>query len=109
MINFEDFLKVEIKIGEIKEVAILEKSDKLIVEKVDFGEGELRTVVSGIKNYFEDVQDLVGLKCAFVTNLEPRSIMGIESQAMIMAASTDDDIFSPLVVSSDIPVGTKIG
>jgi len=109
MINFEDFLKVEIKIGEIKEVTILEKSDKLIVEKVDFGEEELRTVVSGIKNYFEDVQDLVGLKCAFVTNLEPRSIMGIESQAMIMAASTDDGTFSPLVVSSDIPVGTQIG
>jgi methionyl-tRNA synthetase len=109
MINFEDFLKVEIKIGEIKEVTILEKSDKLIVEKVDFGEEEYRTVVSGIKNYFEDVQDLVGLKCAFVTNLEPRKIMGIESQAMIMAASTDEEDFSPLIVSQDIPVGTKIG
>jgi len=109
MINFEDFLKVEIKIGEIKEVTILEKSDKLIVEKVDFGEEEYRTVVSGIKNYFEDVQDLVGLKCAFVTNLEPRKIMGIESQAMIMAASTDEEDFSPLIVSQDIPAGTKIG
>jgi len=109
MINFDDFLKVEIKIGEIKEVEILEKSDKLIVEKVDFGEEELRTVVSGIKNYFDDPKELEGLKCAFVTNLEPRSIMGIESQAMIMAASTDDGTFSPLVVSPDIPVGTKIG
>lgn len=109
MINFEDFLKVEIRIGEIKEVEILEKSDKLIVENVDFGEEELRTVVSGIRNYFEDVQDLVGLKCAFVTNLEPRSIMGIESQAMIMAASTEEGDFSPLVVSQAIPAGTKIG
>lgn len=109
MINFDDFLKIEMKVGEIKEVEILEKSDKLIVEKVDFGEGELRTVVSGIKNFFDDVQVLVGLKCGFITNLEPRKIMGIESQAMIMAASTDDGTFSPLVVSADIPVGTKIG
>lgn len=107
MINYDDFKKVEITIGEIKSVDEIEKSDKLLLLAVDFGEDTPRTVVSGIKKYFEDPQSLISKKVGFVTNLEPRPIMGYESQGMILAANSDD-AFSLMEVSADIPAGTKI-
>lgn len=83
-ITIDDFKKVEIKIGEILSVETIEGSDKLLKLKVNFGTEE-RQVLSGIKAYFSDPQVLVGKKCPFVTNLAPRSMMGLESQAMILA------------------------
>lgn len=113
MISIEDFGKVEIRAGRILEAEEIEGSDKLLKLMVDFGEGAPRQVVSGIKKYFEDQQSLIGITCAFVTNLEPRSIMGFESQAMIMAASTssgqstsDDNHFT--LLKMDCPPGSKV-
>lgn len=108
MITIDEFKKSEISIGEIKQVELIEGSDKLLKLTVDFAEERPRTIVSGIRKYFEDPQILVGIKCAFATNLEPRPLMGIPSEAMILAASTDDGKFSVLRVSDDIPAGTKI-
>ncbi|PIR39943.1 MAG: methionine--tRNA ligase subunit beta [Candidatus Zambryskibacteria bacterium CG10_big_fil_rev_8_21_14_0_10_34_34] len=121
MINIEDFAKVEIRAGKILSVEEIDGSEKLLKLSVDFGEeGEIgggtspkepvtsvrgRQVISGIKKYFEDPQALVGITCAFVTNLEPRSIMGLESQAMIMAAS-DEDSFT--LLKMDCPAGSKV-
>ncbi len=107
MISIDEFKKGEISIGEIKVVELIEGSDKLLKLSVDFGEERLRTVVSGIRKHFEDSQTLVGTKCAFATNLEPRPLMGMTSEAMILAVSTDTD-FSLLKVSNTIPVGTKV-
>ncbi len=107
-ISIDDFKKVEIKIGKILFVEPIEKSDKLLKLSVDFAEGEPRQVLSGIKKYFSHPEDLAGVKCAFATNLEPRQMMGMESQAMLLAASSEDGAFSVLRVSDEIPAGTKI-
>ena len=93
MITINDFKKVEIKIGEIVSVENIEGSDKLLKLKVNFGTEE-RQVLSGIKAYFPDPQALVGKRCPFVTNLEPRMMMGLESQAMILAVGGTDTPFA---------------
>ena len=123
MINIEDFAKVEIRAGKILSVEEIDGSEKLLKLSVDFGEEEEigggtspkepatsvrgRQVISGIKKYFEDPQSLVGTTCAFVTNLEPRAIMGLESQAMIMAFS-GDNFFSLLKISENVPLGSLV-
>jgi len=108
MINYEDFQKVEIRIGEIKSAVRIEKSDKLLLLSVDFGEENPRTVVSGIALYFTDPQELVGVRCAFVTNLEPRPLMDYESQAMILGTRTDDG-FALLKPARELPSGSLVG
>jgi methionyl-tRNA synthetase len=107
MINIDDFKKTEITVGEIKVVEDVEGSEKLLKLTVDFGEEQPRTVLSGIKKYFANPQSLVGVRCPFVTNLEPRPLMGMTSEAMILAVSTDT-AFSLLRVGEEIPVGTKV-
>jgi methionyl-tRNA synthetase len=106
MINIDEFKKTEITVGEIQSVELIEGSEKLLKLTVDFGEERPRTVLSGIKKYFSDPQELVGVRCAFVTNLEPRPLMGMTSEAMILAVSTEE-AFSVFKVPNNIPVGTK--
>lgn len=117
MINIEDFAKVEIRIGEIKLAEKIPETDKLLRLEVDFGPafaeasagegGKPRQIVSGIAPYFPDPNLLVGKRCAFVTNLEPRMLKGFESQGMILAAKSGENL-SLLEVSSTIELGTKI-
>lgn len=108
MINYEDFKKVEISVGKILSAEVVPETDKLLKLSVDFAESEgPRQIVSGIKEFFPDIQTLVGRKCLFVTNLEPRTIKGLESNGMLFALSTDDGVFSLLEPNSSIPVGTK--
>lgn len=107
MISIDEFKKVEIKAGKILSVEILPESEKLLKLTVDFGEERPRTVVSGIRKYFSDPEDLVGVISPFVTNLEPRPIMGLTSEAMILALSTDTE-FSLLRVGDNIPPGTVV-
>jgi methionyl-tRNA synthetase len=114
MINIDDFAKVEIKVGKIISAERVPDTDKLLKLSVDLGEEQPRQIISGIAMYFPDPQALVGVKCPFVTNLEPRMLRGLESNGMIMAVSTpnnEDDtlgVFSLLKVSEDIPAGTKV-
>jgi len=109
MIEIDDFAKVEMKIGKILNVERVPNTDKLLQLTVDFGEEHPRTVVSGIALYFEDEQVLVGVSCPFVTNLEPRTIRGLTSEAMILAVHTDDGSFSVLEpTQADIPAGTRL-
>jgi len=114
MISYDDFAKLDIRIGEIRTVEIVEGADKLLRLTVDFGEmneaGEpqVRQIISGIRTYFEDPQTLVGRKCPFLVNLEPRVIRGFESQGMILAASTAEGGFALLHPHTDLPAGTKI-
>jgi len=113
MITYDDFAKLDITIGEIKTVDIVEDADRLLRLTVDFAETDEegsaihRQIVSGIREYYEDPQSLVGTKCPFLTNLEPRTIRGLESQGMILAASHEDSL-GLLVPSVDMPAGTKI-
>ena len=108
MISIEDYAKIEIRIGKILKAEIIADADKLLRLEVDFGEEKPRQIVSGIRSYYPELEKLVGTKCAFLGNLEPRVIRGHESQGMILAASTDEGMFSLLKVSDDIPPGTKI-
>ena len=85
MITFSDFQKIEIKIGTVLSAEKVEDSEKLFKLSVDFGESASRQVVSGIAKTFPPA-GLVGKQFIFVANLEPRTIIGLESQVMILAA-----------------------
>jgi len=87
--TYEDFKKIEMKIGKVIVAEKIEKSDKLLKLEVDFGE-EKRTIVSGIAEVYEP-DNLIGKQMPFVTNLEPRTIFGIESNGMIIAAHDEED------------------
>lgn len=106
MINIDDFKKIELKVGKILSAEKVLDTDKLLKLTVDMGEEKPRQIVSGIATYFSDPEKLVGIKCMFVSNLEPRTIKGLESQGMIMALSTEDGKFSLLQPTEDIPAGT---
>ncbi len=112
-ISYEDFKKVEIKIGKILSAEKIEKSEKLLKLSVDFAEGAPRQIVSGIAKYFPEVEKLVGKKVAFVTNLEPKPLMGLESNGMILAVgglpaqAGGDEPFSLFEMPDEIPTGIK--
>ncbi len=107
-INYDDFAKVEFRVGETKEAVAVEGSEKLLRLEVDFGEENLRTVFSGIKQWYSPA-DLIGRKTVFVTNIVPRKIMGEESQAMIFGAEDENgENMSLLFLDKDLPVGSKV-
>ncbi|MCD5381596.1 MAG: hypothetical protein LR008_03405 [Candidatus Pacebacteria bacterium] len=106
-INYDDFAKLEIKIGTIVSAEVVPDADRLLKLMVDFSEAEPRQIVSGIREFFDDIDILVGKQSPFVTNMEPRTIRGLESQGMILAASTDE-LFSILSPNQELPSGTLV-
>ena len=104
-ISFDDFQKLELKIGKIISAERVDKSDKLLKLNVDFGD-EQRQVISGIAKEYSP-EDLLEKEFTFIINLEPRSIMGLESQAMILAADVEDRAVL-LQPEKEVPAGTKI-
>lgn len=106
MITIDDFAKVEMKVGTILEVEEIEGSEKLYQLTVELGEERPRTVLSGIKAWYTP-EDLKDHQAIFVTNLEPRAMMGIESQGMIMAVDSPE---GPVVLKPEKPTpnGSKI-
>ncbi len=90
MITIDEFKKVEMKVGEIRSAESVPGSEKLLRLVVNFG-AEDRQVISGIAKHVGEPASVVGKRFAFATNLEPRSIMGLESQAMILAVGGDPD------------------
>ena len=107
MITLEEFKKVDIAVGKILSAEKVPDTDKLLKLSVDLGEENPRQIVSGISLYFPDCSVLVGKKCMFVANLEPRMIRGLESQGMVLAVSTEDGKFSLLEPEGGIPQGTR--
>lgn len=106
-ISYDDFAKVEMALGTILSVEVVEGADKLLRLMVDVGESEPRQILSGIRTFFEDPQVLVGRQCPFITNLAPRMIRGLESNGMILAASAGDTL-ALLYPSETLPPGTKL-
>jgi methionine--tRNA ligase beta chain len=99
-ISFNDFEKIEIRVGEILEVEKIEKSDKLLKLKVDLGEKKTRQIISGISKFYKNPEkELVGKQAMFVSNLAPRKIFGYESDGMIFAVNSGKkfSILSPLL------------
>jgi len=106
-INYDDFKKVEIKVGKILSAEKIEGSEKLLKLSVSFNEDSPRQIISGIAKYFPDEASLVLKKCLFVTNLEPRMIMGMESNGMLFALGGGDTPFSLIISENDVVEGTS--
>jgi methionyl-tRNA synthetase len=102
MAKIDDFKKLEIKIGKILEVNDHPNADKLYVVKVDIGDGQ-RQLVAGIKGSYTK-ESLVGKQVVVLTNIDPATLRGVESQGMILAASDETGIS---VLTTDKPV--KLG
>ncbi|MEN9614372.1 MAG: hypothetical protein RLZZ347_679 [Candidatus Parcubacteria bacterium] len=147
MISYDDFKKVEVRVGKILSAEKVEKADKLLKLSVDFGMKtvvippqtpvtvpaetgvpeaslapatppvaptpvetkvpDIRQIVSGIAEYYPDPLTLVGVSCMFVTNLEPRTIRGLESQGMIFAVGGGDQPLGLLVPNAPVAPGTQ--
>ena len=105
MITFDDFKKLEIKIGKILSAERVEGTDKLLKLEIDFG-AEKRQIVAGIAETYQPDQ-IIGREIPVLTNLEPRSIRGVESQGMILAASVDGKPFL-LHPDRDVPPGSEV-
>lgn len=104
MITFEDFKKLEIKVGKVLEVNDHPNADKLYVLKVDIGEE--RTIVAGIKNSYSK-EELVGKKIIVLCNLEEKELRGVKSQGMLLAVDEKDNT-SLLSVDKDVKIGGKV-
>jgi len=105
IIGFDDFAKVELKVGLVRAAVRVPKADKLLRIEVDVGEPEPRTIVAGIAASYPDPAELVGRRIVVVANLEPRALRGITSQGMLLAAGDP-----PRVVQVDdgVPPGTRV-
>jgi len=104
-IEFDDFMKVDLRVGLVKTAERVEKSKKLLKLSVDAGEAEPRQILAGISEHYAP-EDLVGKRVVIVANLKPRKLMGLESQGMVLAAS-DDDGLSVLVLDKDVEPGSR--
>lgn len=105
MITIDDLKKVELKVAKVVSAERIEGSEKLLKLEVDLGE-EKRQIIAGIgKSY--NPEDLIGKKIIIVANLEPRSLMGFESQGMVLAANSES---GPVLVMPDKEVnpGTEL-
>jgi len=91
MVSFEDFEKLEIKIGKVVSVEKVEDTDRLLKFVFSFGE-EQRQIISGIATYFPEPSILVGKQMPVLVNLEPRTIRGQESQGMILSIVLEDKV-----------------
>lgn len=106
MITFDDFKKLDIRIGTIKSAEKLENTDKLLRLLFDLGTEE-RQVISGVAEFFTDPSALVGKQVAVLVNIEPRTIRGYESNGMILAVG-EGDIFSLLVPEKTVIPGSIV-
>lgn len=106
MITIDDFAKVEFKVGKVMNAEPVEGSEKLLKLTVDLGEDQPRQILSGIAKWYQP-DDLINNSFIFIANLEPRMMMGLESQGMILAAE-GDDLPVPLVPLSEVAPGSKI-
>jgi methionine--tRNA ligase beta chain len=105
-ISFEEFQKLDLRIGKITEASQISGSRNLIKMTVDF-KTEKRQAVAGLLQWYKP-EDLVGRKCAFILNLQRRKLMGVESQCMVFAAEDDKGKVVILQPEKDIAEGSKI-
>ena len=106
-ITIDDFVKIDLRVGQVKTAERVKGSDKLLHMTVDIGEPELRTLVAGIAQAYSP-EVMIGRKVVIVANLQPRKLKGIESNGMIVAASVEG---GPAVLAGfleDIPVGARL-
>ncbi len=98
-ITYDDFCKLDLRVGKIVEVADHPNADKLLVLQVDLG-NEKRQLLAGIKQYYSH-ESLLGRNIIVVANLAPRKMRGLESQGMLIAASTDDEKSDVVILTTE--------
>ncbi|SHI53568.1 methionyl-tRNA synthetase [Halodesulfovibrio aestuarii] len=104
-IEFDDFAKVDLRIGKVLVVEDHPKADRLFRCEVDLGEEKPRQILAGLKEHFT-AEDLLGRQVVVVANLKPRKIRGLESHGMMLALKTADGM-EMLTASGEVPAGTK--
>ncbi|OOP56474.1 MAG: methionine--tRNA ligase subunit beta [Candidatus Brocadia carolinensis] len=107
MISIEDFLKIDLRVAEVKHAEPHPNADKLLILKIDAGDGvEGRQIVAGIRSAYNP-EDLIGKKIVIVNNLAPATLRGVESQGMLLAAKDDGHVVI-LTTEKDVKPGSKI-
>ena len=104
-IGIEDFMKVQLRVGEIVEAEKVKKANKLLKFSVKIGD-EIRTIVSGIAKYYTP-EEMVGKQVVVVSNLKPAKLCGIESQGMLLCACTDDEL-TLVTPEKKMPTGATV-
>ena len=107
-VSFEDFEKLDIRVGYVKSCEKVKKSKKLLHFTIDDGSGTDRTILSGIAEW-NNPEDLVGKQVLFVANFAPRTMMGIESQGMILSAVDHDGSLRVTSVLREVKPGSQVG
>jgi methionyl-tRNA synthetase len=105
-ISYDDFAKLDIRIGVVIAAELVPETDKLIKCTIDFGEMGQRTIVSGIAQW-KKPEELVGKRLPYIVNLAPRMLRGVESQGMLIAASDEEGV-ALLNPERNVPPGTKL-
>jgi methionyl-tRNA synthetase len=108
-VSFEEFEKLDIRVGLVKDCQKVKKSKKLLQFTIDDGSGTDRTICSGIAAFYEHPEELVGKRILFVANFAPRKMMGIESQGMILSAVDADESLSVVTTTKDVKPGSQVG
>ena len=109
-VDFETFSKSDFRAVKVIKCEEVPKSKKLLKFTLDDGTGEERTILSGIKNYY-NAEDLVGKTLLAIVNLPPRKMMGIDSEGMIISAVHEEEgeeKLNPVILSNRIPAGAKM-
>ena len=107
-VSFDDFEKLDIRVGHVKDCQKVKKSKKLLQFTIDDGSGTDRTILSGIAAYYEP-QDLIGKDVLFIANFPPRKMMGIESQGMILSAVNSDGSLAVTTTLDKVKPGSQVG
>ena len=107
-VSFEDFEKLDIRVGTIKTCEKVKKANKLLKFTIDDGTGTDRTIVSGIAKFYNP-EELVGKQVCFIANFAPRKLMGIESQGMILSAENFDGSLSVTRIDREVKPGSQVG
>lgn len=106
IISYDDFAKLDIRIGTIKAAERVPDTDKLLKCTIDFGELGERTIVSGLAEW-KTPEGLVGKQCSYIVNLAPRMLRGVESSGMLLALSDESGI-ALLHPERQVPAGTAL-
>ncbi|MGA7158975.1 MAG: methionine--tRNA ligase subunit beta, partial [Acidobacteriaceae bacterium] len=106
-ISIDDFVKVELRVAEIKLAERIPKADKLLRLEVDLGELGTRQILSSIAEWYTP-EDLIGRRIIVITNLAPRKMRGLESHGMLLAASQEGGKPYLATVPEGVPVGTRL-
>lgn len=106
-ISLDDFKKLELRVGRIESTENIEDSEKLLKLRVNFGEFGERQILAGLAKHYQPA-DLIGLEAIFAFNLEPRKMMGLESQGMILAVGGNEGKPILLKPAGDVPPGNMV-